>query len=203
MLPILYSFRRCPFAIRARVTLSYSAIGVEHREVHLGNKPQAMLDISAKGTVPVLLLPDGQVLDESRDIMRWALSESDPQIWWNDQLAESVNRLIDENDDLFKDHLDQYKYWERFPQHSQSFYRNQCEIFLVQLEQRLANRPHLLANRITMADIAVFPFIRQFAMVDRQWFERSPYPKLRSWLEKFLASSLFLGVMKKSPPWAP
>lgn len=176
---------------------------VEHREVHLRNKPQAMLDISAKGTVPVLLLPDGRVLDESRDIMRWALNESDPQNWWNDQLAESVDRLIDENDDLFKGHLDHYKYWERFPQHSQSFYRNQCEIFLVQLEQQLANQSHLLADGITMADIAVFPFIRQFAMVDRQWFDQSPYPKLRSWLERFLASSLFLGVMKKSPPWEP
>jgi glutathione S-transferase len=203
MLPILYSFRRCPFAIRARITLSYSAIMVEHREVHLRNKPQAMLDISAKGTVPVLLLPDGRVLDESRDIMRWALNESDPQIWWNDQLAEFVDRLIDENDDLFKVHLDQYKYWERFPQHSQSFYRSQCEVFLLQLEQQLANQSHLLADRITMADIAVFPFIRQFAAVDRPWFDQSPYPKLRSWLETLLVSSLFLGVMEKSPPWEP
>ena len=124
MLPVLYSFRRCPYAIRARMALIYSSINVELREVLLRDKPKSMLAASAKGTVPVLLLPDGRVLDQSRDIMLWALESSDPQQWYNEALAEPVNCLIDCNDNQFKTHLDHYKYWDRFPEQPQQFYRS-------------------------------------------------------------------------------
>jgi glutathione S-transferase len=201
MPPVLYSFRRCPFAIRARMTLAYSNISVEHREVLLRNKPQEMLDISAKATVPILSLASGVVLDESRDIMRWALNQYDPQCWWRDVLAEPVGQLIDESDSSFKPELDRYKYSERFPERSRSYYRTKGEAFLLQLEQLLALHPYLLSNQVTMADIALFPFIRQFAMVDLDWFDKAPYPKLKFWLQDFLASSLFLSVMTKVPAW--
>ena len=164
MLPVLYSFRRCPYAIRARMALLYSSINVELREVLLRDKPPSMLAASAKGTVPVLLLPDGRVLDQSRDIMLWALDSSDPQQWYNEALAEPINRLIDHNDNQFKTHLDHYKYWDRYPAESQQFYRSQAEEFLMELESLLSSRDYLLADRITLADIALFPFIRQFAM---------------------------------------
>lgn len=201
MLPVLYSFRRCPYAMRARMALLYSSINLELREVLLKDKPSSMLDISAKGTVPVLLLPDAQVLDQSRDIMHWALAIDDPQQWLNDELLESINQLIDYNDKQFKTHLDNYKYWERYPAESQEFYRAQGEIFLNMLEEHLGCHRYLLADRISMADIALFPFIRQFAFVDKNWFDQSPYPKLQIWLQGFLESPLFLATMKKLPPW--
>lgn len=201
MLPVLYSFRRCPYAIRARMALIYSSINVELREVLLRDKPKSMLAASAKGTVPVLLLPDGRVLDQSRDIMLWALESSDPQQWYNEALAEPVNCLIDCNDNQFKAHLDHYKYWDRFPEQPQQFYRAQAEKFLLQLEGYLENNSYLLADRITLADIALFPFIRQFAYVDKPWFDQAPYPRLQAWLEKFLQSELFAAAMNKLPPW--
>ena len=201
MLPVLYSFRRCPYAMRARMGLLYSSINLELREVLLKDKPSSMLDISAKGTVPVLLLPDSQVLDQSRDIMHWALAIDDPQQWLKEELLESINQLIDYNDNQFKIHLDQYKYWERYPAESQEFYRGKGEIFLSLLEEHLSRQPYLLADRITMADIALFPFIRQFAYVDKNWFDQAPYPKLQIWLQGLLESPLFLAAMKKLPPW--
>lgn len=201
MLPVLYSFRRCPYAMRARMALLYSSINLELREVLLKDKPPAMLAASPKGTVPVLQLPDSEVLDQSRDIMHWALAIDDPQQWLNEELLDSINQLIDYNDNQFKSHLDQYKYWERFPAESQNFYRAQGEIFLKLLEEHLCRQRYLLANSISMADIALFPFIRQFAFVDKDWFDRSPYPKLQIWLQEFLESPLFLAAMKKLPPW--
>ena len=201
MLPVLYSFRRCPYAMRARMALLYSSINVELREVLLKEKPSCMLTISAKGTVPVLLLPNGAVLDQSRDIMLWALNIDDPEHWLNEELAAPINGLIEQNDNQFKTYLDHYKYWERYPAESQQFYRSQAEEFLLLLEQLLQNHRYLLADRITMADIALFPFIRQFAFVDKNWFDRAPYPRLQFWLQAFLESSLFLRAMKKSPFW--
>ena len=201
MLPVLYSFRRCPYAMRARMTLIYSSINPELREVLLKDKPSAMLAISVKGTVPVLLLPDSEVLDQSCDIMLWALAISDPQQWLNEELAESISELIDCNDNQFKTYLDHYKYWERFPAESKNFYRTQGEIFLQRLENHLSSQRFLLADNISMADIALFPFIRQFAFVDKSWFDQAPYPKLQAWLQEFLDSALFLTAMKKLPPW--
>jgi glutathione S-transferase len=201
MLPVLYSFRRCPYAMRARMALLYSSINLELREVLLKNKPSAMLAASPKGTVPVLLLPGSQVLDQSRDIMHWALAIDDPKQWLNEELVESINQLIDYNDNQFKTHLDHYKYWERYPAESQQFYRGQGELFLINLEQHLGRHHYLLADKVSMADIALFPFIRQFAFVDKVWFDQAPYPKLQVWLQRFLESPLFLAAMKKLPPW--
>lgn len=201
VLPILYSFRRCPYAVRARMTLLYASIDLELREVLLKAKPEKMLAISAKGTVPVLELPNAEVLDESYDIIRWALRQSDPQNWLSADLGSAISDLIERNDGQFKTDLDHYKYWERFPAESQGEYRLRGEQFLAELEVLLSRQSYLLAERITLADIALFPFVRQFAFVDKDWFDQSPYPKLRAWLEQLLNSKLFLAAMKKSPPW--
>ena len=201
MLPVLYSFRRCPFAIRARMAIAYSGIKVELREVFLGNKPAAMLAASLKGTVPVLVLPDGKVIDESVDIMHWALGHDDPEGWWQSALADEVNVLLEENDFGFKLHLDHYKYSERYPQQSKLQYRSRAESFLLKLEQRLQHQAFLFGDQLTFSDIAIFPFIRQFASVDKSWFERSSYHELQHWLQYFLESSLFLNVMGKVPAW--
>ena len=200
-LPVLYSFRRCPFAIRARMALHYAGIEVELREVQLWNKPAAMLAASAKATVPVLVLANGEVIDESVDIMRWALKHNDPDHWWRDDLSDSALALAERCDFEFKPHLDHYKYADRFPEHSASFYRQAAETYLYDLEKRLAKRQYLLEHHPTFPDIAIFPFIRQFAMVDKPWFDQAPYPGLQNWLKSLLDSVLFSSVMTKYPPW--
>lgn len=200
MLPILYSFRRCPYAIRARMAIYYASITVELREVSLANKPQAMLDLSAKGTVPVLQLKD-RVIDESLQIMLWALSQSDPDGWLSPQIMQQAQRVIQDNDQNFKLWLDKYKYWDRFPAQSQDFYRTQAEQFLVRLETLLSQHRFLLGQQLCVADIAIFPFIRQFAYVDKPWFDRAPYPNLQCWLEGLLISELFAQCMNKQALW--
>ncbi|MDP6199076.1 MAG: glutathione S-transferase, partial [Porticoccaceae bacterium] len=200
--PVLYSFRRCPYAMRARMTLLYASITVEIREVFLGNKPQALLEVSSKETVPVLLC-DGQVLDESLDIMLWALRRSDPQQWLRADLQDTTLALVAENDGSFKTALDQYKYWDRFPAESQQYYRLQGERFLSKLDQLLQANQYLLADSPTLADIAIFPFIRQFAFVDKAWFDQSSYQHLRRWLHYFIESPLFAQAMHKYPAWQP
>lgn len=202
MLPILYSFRRCPYAIRARMALHYAGVQIEMREVLLKDKPPSMLAASSKGTVPVLIFPDGQVLDESYDVMRWALEQSDPEHWWVDELETEVEQLIQWNDGEFKSHLDHYKYFERFPEHPMEYYRSQAEEFLMALEQRLSIEKYLLGKTISVADVAIFPFIRQFAFADKNWFDLSPYSNLQSWLTNFLDSDLFVSVMTKHPVWS-
>jgi glutathione S-transferase len=201
MLPILYSFRRCPYAIRARMALHYAGLAYELREVLLSNKPAAMLEASGKGTVPVLCLPDGQVIDESVDVMLWALALNDPDGWLPAEQKGEVSQLIRENDFGFKIHLDHYKYWDRHPQHPQSHYREQAGTFLHRLELRLSANSFLMGDKPGMADFAIFPFVRQFAFVDKAWFDQSPYSRLQLWLQYFLESSLFRVVMRKSPPW--
>jgi glutathione S-transferase len=203
-LPVLYSFRRCPYAMRARMALVYSGIRVELREVLLRDMPPAMLACSPKGTVPVLLLPNGRVLEESRDIIAWALASSDPDGWLpavEGGAQNAASRLIDENDQAFKQQLDHYKYAERYPEHPASVYRAAGEGFLQQLEQRLERQAWLTGERMGVADVAIFPFIRQFAFVDKPWFDSTPYPRLQQWLDFFLESALFLSVMKKYPQW--
>jgi len=202
MLPILYSFRRCPYAIRARMALHYAGVQFEMREVLLKDKPPSMLAASSKGTVPVLIFPDGQVLDESYDVMRWALEQSDPEHWWVDELETEVEQLIQWNDGEFKGHLDHYKYFERFPERPMEYYRSQAEEFLMALEQRLSIEKYLLGKTISVADVAIFPFIRQFAFADKNWFDLSPYSNLQSWLTNFLDSDLFVSVMTKYPVWS-
>lgn len=193
--PILYSYRRCPYAMRARMALRYAGISVETREVVLGDKPRHMLAASPKGTVPVLVLPDGKVIDESLDIMAWALAQQDPDGWLTDNRL--FQELITENDGSFKRALDQYKYATRFPEQSAEVYRQQGERFLARLEALLSEHAYLLSEKLTQADVAIFPFIRQFSMVDRDWFAEAPYPHLRQWLAGLLASELFNAVMQK------
>lgn len=198
---ILYSFRRCPYAMRARMALRYSDCRVELREVELKHKPAALLDISAKATVPVLLCRDGWVIDESLDIMHWALQQNDPHNWLQAQYQPEMAELIEHNDTVFKRHLDHYKYADRYPELSQLEYRQQGEVFLQQLEQRLGQQAYLISEHISLADVAIFPFIRQFAHVDIHWFEHAPYPHLRSWLYQWMESALFQSVMHKHSPW--
>ena len=202
-LPVLYSFRRCPYAIRARMALKYTNTFVELREVVLREIPEAMLACSPKATVPVLVLRDGRVLEESRDIIDWALSRYDPNDWLPEDPAQLalVNQLIDENDHSFKAYLDRYKYAERYPQHPAAYYRAQGESFLRQLDVRLDKTAWLAGERMTVADVAIFPFIRQFAHVDRDWFDRAPYRQLQPWLQGLLETDLFAAVMQKYPRW--
>jgi glutathione S-transferase len=197
--PILYTFRRCPYAIRARLAVMVSGVDIEMHEVSLRNKPQAMLDCSPKGTVPVLQLPDGSVLEQSLDIMRWALAVNDPQLWLStdSMVQQETQTLIEQNDGLFKHYLDRYKYPERFPEHPASYYREQGAAILSQLDARIAAQEYLVCARYSLADMAIFPFVRQFAHVDKEWFYASAYKHLILWLDKLLESALFDAVMRK------
>ena len=201
--PILYSFRRCPYAMRARMAMMYSGVVCELREVLLKDKPQAMLDISAKGTVPVLQLTD-KVIDESVDVMRWALRQNDPKGWNHDELSSD---LLKRNDGEFKSHLDHYKYFERFPEEEQVVYFERALAFIDTLESNMITNPsgehYLLSPDLSAIDVAIFPFVRQFAHVDRNAFERLPFAKVKSWLASRLESALFSSVMPKYPIWQP
>lgn len=204
--PILYSFRRCPYAIRARLALAYAECEVELREVVLKNKPAAMLEASPKGTVPVLVLPEGDVIEESLDVMLWALQKHDPADWLRqDSAAErmEIEQLIDHNDQQFKPLLDRYKYADRYPEHSAETYRSQGEGFLQLLDKRLQKSEFLLGQSLSLADVALFPFIRQFAQVDRAWFDQTHLTCLQHWLAQLEQSPLFGSVMRKYPPWQP
>ncbi len=196
-LPILYSFRRCPYAIRARLAIAYAGISVEIREVQLKHKPEQMLVISPKGTVPVLQLPDGKVIDESLNIMDWALAQHDPEHWLD--TGEESETLIEWNDGDFKTYLDRYKYADRYPEFSESYYRKEGEKFLVVLEKKLSQNAYLGGRHFSRVDAAIFPFIRQFAAVDNLWFQASGFRQLINWLDALLASELFLTVMSKHP----
>jgi glutathione S-transferase len=196
-LPILYSFRRCPYAIRSRLAIGYAGVSVEIREVQLKQKPEQMLAISPKGTVPILQLPDGKVIDESLDIMHWALAQNDPDNWLI--TGEDGERLIQWNDGEFKYYLDRYKYADRYPEHPESYYRNQAEVFLMALERKLSHNHYLSGSHFSLVDAAIFPFIRQFAAVDNHWFQSSEYRNLNTWLNELLVSDLFVLVMAKSP----
>ncbi|UVE48328.1 glutathione S-transferase [Pseudomonas chlororaphis] len=197
----LYSFRRCPYAMRARLALRYSGVPLEIVEVSLKAKPAEMLALSPKGTVPVLNA-DGRVIDESLDIMRWALARHDPQDWLlkdDGPAQQRIEALIAENDQVFKLHLNRYKYAERYPEQPMEYYRSQGEVFLRQLDELLSQRDYLLADHPSLADMALAPFVRQFAHVDREWFAQTPYRNLQRWLQRFLESELFTQVMAKPP----
>ena len=191
--------------MRARFALHASGVTIELREVTLRNKPDSMLAASPKASVPVLVLPDGSVIDESWDVMQWALHQHDPEGWLgiNDNYVDLATPLIIENDSTFKNHLDRYKYADRYPEHPQTHYRSEAEIFIQQLESRLAATPFLLGDTLSIADAAIFPFIRQFADVDKDWFARSRYSSLQRWLDIILNSHRFKAVMKKYSVWHP
>lgn len=194
---ILYSFRRCPYAMRARLGLALSEKSVQLREIILRHKPEAMIQASPKGTVPVLIEKDGHVIDESLDIMKWALEGS--QLL--NSATSSMHLLIKENDDVFKGWLDKYKYADRYPEHSEIYYRGQGEVFLEKLERQLTQSNKLFSDEYSFVDLAILPFIRQFAFVDIHWFNQSKYQRVRDWLTNFIDSELFLSIMKKYPTW--
>lgn len=207
--PILYSFRRCPYAMRARLALKYSGIKVELREVDLNSPPAELLAISEKATVPVLHLPDGTIIDESWEIVQWAVRQNDPENWLgeNEEYILETDMLLEINDYSFKQDLDHYKYADRYPEQPVEYYRGQGEEFLQELEDKLNSSRHLVADELSIADTAVFPFIRQFAMVDKAWFDQAPYPRLQQWLVGFLDSNsseaqLFADVMAKHELWS-
>jgi glutathione S-transferase len=196
--PVLYSFRRCPYAMRARLALAVSGTRCELREVKLSAKPEAMLAASPKGTVPVLVLPDGAVIDESIDIMRHALASRDPEGW----LARDDAALIARNDGPFKHDLDRYKYSQRHGPDAE-VHREGGLAFLRDLDARLADAGQLCGPERGLADMAIMPFVRQFAAVDRDWFDAQPLPRLQAWLAGHLASDLFSAIMMRVPPWTP
>lgn len=197
----LYSFRRCPYAMRARLGLLFAELSVELREITLKNKPASMLAISPKGTVPVLQQIDGTVIEESREIMIWALEQNDPQGLLNSDTFDQANALIDKNDNEFKYWLDRYKYADRHTEMTETEYRQKGEMFLKNLEQLLIKNTFLLADSATIADIAIMPFVRQFAHVDREVFQSLPYSNLQRWLKYWLNHPLFVITMTKYQPW--
>ena len=230
-LPILYSFRRCPYAMRARLALMHCGAQCELREVLLKDKPAPMLEVSSKGTVPVLVLPtkdnsatatvaDGlggrngtlpnyRVIDESIEIMHWAMKENHSRDLDNSKewlITESIsanetNTLIHQNDFEFKGHLDKYKYSDRHPEHPQAFYLEQAMPFLENLDGLLCHSPYLGGSQFRFADAAILPFVRQFSMVEPKQFNALPLPNLQKWLIEGIEGDLFESVMHKAPQW--
>ena len=193
-MPILYSFRRCPYAMRARLAVRISGLQVDRVEVKLRDKPPAMLAASPKGTVPVLVLPNGRVIDESLDIMRHALAFADPENW----LAREDAAIVAANDGAFKYHLDRYKYPERHDGDPLA-HRAAGLDWLRALDERLAGQANLNGEGRGLTDMAVMPFVRQFAAVDRNWFDAQDIPHLQRWLATHLESPLFVAVMERIP----
>ena len=201
--PVLYSFRRCPYCMRAHMALKYAGLEIELREVELNNMPAEALAVSPQATVPSLVVSKAQYIDESWDIVKWAIQQNDPQNWAgeNNRFLAEADMLIETNDYSFKQDLDHYKYADRYPEHPADYYRRQGEEFLQELEEVLTPQAFLLCDRITLADIGIAPFIRQFSMVDPAWFEQSPYPQLRQWLNRLLETVLFQSALQKRPVW--
>ena len=202
---ILYSFRRCPYAMRGRMGLKVSGLDYEHREIILRDKPQEMLDASPKGTVPVFIKDDGKVIEESLDLLNWALSQNDP-LGWMDCNIEDAQILIAANDTDFKHHLDRYKYASRYSDNAKRgdidmSHRKEAEKHIQNLEDILVKNPYLLGDKQTIADIAIFPFMRQFSNVEPEWWAVAPYPKTRDWLTRHTESELFKSIMTKYPLW--
>ncbi len=202
-LPILYSFRRCPYAMRARLAIAAAGVECELREIVLRDKAAEFLALSPKATVPVMQTPAGQVIDESLDIMLWALGQADPQGWMTPDGAKSdqMMALILRADTEFKPNLDRYKYASRHSEDVSSEARDLAGQFLMHLNDLLAGTGYLFGKHLSLADMAIAPFVRQFANVDRQWFDAQHWPHLLAWLERFLNSAAFLSIMQKYPKW--
>ena len=203
-LPILYSFRRCPYAMRGRMALMVSGAKVELREIILRDKPAAMIEASPKATVPVLDMRhiNGDVVDESLALMNWALHQNDPEGWLGGDpvLTEA---LIAENDGPFKHHLDRYKYATRYEGADETVHRTEGRKFLERLNTQLADKKNLLGDERSKVDIAIFPFVRQFRIADMDWFDALELNTLKAWLARHMESDLFKGVMKKYALWTP
>jgi glutathione S-transferase len=208
-LPILYSFRSCPYAMRARLALKASAQACELREVLLRDKPAALLAVSPKATVPVLVDTDGHVIEQSLDIMRWALERNDPEGWLQPATGtlDDMLVLVAQNDGAFKLHLDRYKYQQRYADEpvvdTGLSHRDAGAAWLMQLEARLASTACLFGPRPALADMAIAPFVRQWAHVDLAWFATQPWPRLIAWLAAWESSDLLASVMEKYAPWQP
>ena len=209
-LAILYSLKHCPYAMRARIAIFRAKQPVFLRDLVLSNKPKEMIMASPKGTVPVLVLPNGTVIDESLEVMLWALQASDPDdllhikgenSFENENILADMLTLIAEFDNDFKVCLEQYKCAKRYQEDNIVPYREACENYIQMLELRLTKYSFLMSDKESLADIALMPFIRQFAKVERQWYLQSPYPKLRFWLNNYLQSAMFTKVMAKYPLW--
>lgn len=199
---VLYSFRRCPYAMRARMALHVSGAKYEHREIILRDKPAAMIAASPKGTVPMYIKNDGSVIDESLDLAIWALEQNDPLKWLDGYDAQ----LVEQNDGPFKYHLDRYKYASRYDKSTERgavdiTHRDEAEKILSQLNQYVEASSYLTGPRQNLTDIAIFPFLRQFAAVQPQWWQSTPYAALRAWLDTHVTSDLFKAVMVKRPLW--
>lgn len=206
-LPILYSLRNCPFAMRARLAIFKAKQSVNLRDVVLSNKPAEMLQASPKGTVPILVT-NHKVIDESLDIMLWAFAQNDANDFLHKdrkthdiQVHTNMMRLIAQFDEEFKLCLENYKCAKRYHESNILECRQACENHIELLEQRLNKHQHIMSNSESLADIALLPFIRQFARIERQWYLNSPYPKLRIWLNNHLQSPMFTKVMAKYPLW--
>ena len=203
--PVLYSFRRCPYAMRARLAIASAGLECRLREVILRDKPAAMLEASPKGTVPVLVLEDGTVIDESLDIMLHALRTHDPEGWLSpeDGAPDDMLALIADCDGGFKHHLDRYKYAARYEDADFEHHRREGAAFLKRLDDRLTSRDQLFGARISLADMAIMPFVRQFANAGRAWFDAAPLPHLQRWLAGHLDSARFKAIMPKFSQWKP
>ncbi len=202
-LPILYTFRRCPYAMRARLAIAVSGQKVELREVVFREKPEHMLEVSPKGTVPIIVDINGRVYEESRDVMDWVLAHNDPQDWLSPEVGtvEGMQTLADEADGPFKEALDRFKYPEHYEDNDPLAEREKASAFLRKLDARLGDQQYLFGSHMTYADAAILPFVRQFANVERDWFDGEDWPHLKRWLEAFLASQQFEHIMDKYPQW--
>ncbi len=194
--PVLYTFLRCPYAIRARMTLAYATVDYETREVSLRDKPRDLLALSPKGTVPVMRLIDGTVLEQSLDIMMWTLAQHDPQQWLAPGHSHALPDVCDAD---FKPRLDRYKYANRHPEQSLEQHRADAAQFVTHLEEILGSQSHLCGAQHSWVDTAVFPFVRQFARCEPSWFATAPYPRVKHWLASIAASDFFLRAMAKPP----
>ena len=203
--PVLYTFRRCPYAMRARMGIYASGIKMEWRELVLRDKPEHMVEISPKATVPVVQLPDGKVIDESFDVMMWALEQNDPHGWLpsNGDMKQRSTEIINECEERFKQHLDHYKYPNRYDGIDAISSRDEAVKILEKWNGYLADHANLLSEQPSLADYATFPFVRQFANVDRDWFDALALPHLQAWLERHLTSQIFADIMIKQKPWTP
>ena len=203
--PILYSFRRCPYAMRARFAIRSSKIIVEIREIKLQEKPSEFLKISPKGTVPVLITNSGEVLEESWDIINWALNKNDPDKWLAKGKLESheITKLLDDLENKFKPNLDKYKYPSRFSGVDQYLHRDKNLCFLKKLNSYLENNKSLNCEHLSLLDYAIFPFVRQFRNVDQDWFDKLNFIFLNKWINQIIDSKDFSSIMKKFKKWEP
>ena len=195
--PLLFSYRRCPYAMRARMALVSCGVDFDIFEISLKDKPKKMMEISPKGTVPVFLYKD-LVLDESIDIMNWAMEQqNNNSTKINPHDLEKIKSMIKINDGEFKNKLDLYKYTSNKEVSLKLKYRKECEIYIKNIDERLEKQKYLLSNKFGYLDMAIFPFIRQFLHVDLKWFEEASYINLKKWVEIISISKLFTQIMKK------